>query len=254
MKWLVMFVAMSCATICSSSAMAASIELNPTQDALTYQFQFAGPGTPAMKGFYPSHLVAGYSGLGHNMQSLLMFDTASTGLTPADIDSATLRLFVVSSSVLPPPAIADDPSATSSITVNVAKLSAAPTWTENAVKWTNAPAATGGPIDSSLVNTTGTWIDFDVKSLVVDWLTTPAGNNGLTVYADALRVVGSNGNAVMAIFTSINGDAQEPQLVIETVEAEAVPEPSTVLLGALAAAGAFACVVRRRCKARAVGR
>jgi len=217
---------------------AATLELNPSQDTMLYQFPFAGPGTPSMKSLYPSTLATGFTGTGHDLASLLQFDTASTGLTAIQVTSATLKLYVIPASTLPPPALGADSDATHQIQVNVTKLDA-PVWVEAAVKWSTAPPTIGSVIGSQTVSGVSQWISIDVTSLVQDWLTTPGANNGLRLSQLGPRVNNSEGTATIALFDSTNGGEFEPLLEITAVES--VPEPSTL---ALAGAAAFAaCLV-----------
>lgn len=226
------------------SAEAANFELNPTQDTMLYQFSFAGPGTPPMKSLYPSTLATGFTGTGHDLASLLQFDTASTGLTAAQVISATLKLYVIPASTLPPPALGADTDATHQVQVNVTKLDS-PAWAEAAVKWSTAPPTTGSVIGSQAIGGVSQWISIDVKSLVEDWLTTPSANNGLRLSQSGPRVNDAFGTATIALFDSTNNGEFEP--ILEITSAEGVPEPSTLALACGAAlAASFIAVQRRR--------
>ena len=223
----------------SLASSATAISLNPTNDAMLYQFPFAGPGTPPMKSLYPTTLASGFTGTGHDLASVVNFDTASTGLTAAQVSSATLNLFVIPGSTLPPPALGADADATHQIQIDVFKLAVSPAWNENTVKWSTAPLASGGAIDSAAIAGVGQWISLDVTSLVVDWLTTPANNNGLLLSQPGPRVNNGAGSATVALFDSTDGGANE--LYLEITEAEAVPEPSTLAMGGVAAVACVLC-------------
>src|SRR5690349_14290865 len=87
------FLALSllCGGVCVSPAAAAT--LSPTDDAFIYEF-LADFNTDV--GGFSGFLAAGETGTGHATRSALRFDVAGTGLTAAQVGSATLDLLLVS--------------------------------------------------------------------------------------------------------------------------------------------------------------
>jgi len=121
-------------------------------------------------------------------RSHLMFDVAGlSGLSPI---SARLRLFVT------------DGSSDGGTLYEAATDS----WSELSINWDNAPAPSGAPLDSAGSIAGGTWVEYDVSSLV--------DRDGR--YAFVLTSDSSNS----AYFSSREG-ANPPQLVVQTDQAAA---------------------------------
>ena len=112
-------------------------------------------------------------------RSYLRFDVAGVG----SVTSAKLRLFVGNSS--------DDAG-------SVYAVSNA--WNENTITWNNAPPITGNPLDSGGEADAGSWVEYDVGSVV----------DGAGSYSFALTSTSTD----TAIFFSREGSSP-PELVIE---------------------------------------
>lgn len=208
---------------------AAAATLAPTDDSFGYQFLPAfNMNSPPFGAFLP----AGLTDSGHNTRSVLKFDVASLGLTSADVTSATLDLYVVSTEST---TFGISPSAANPITVNLSALGAG-AWDETTVTDATIPAV-GSQYDALTIDAINQVVSFDVTALVKDWLDGAISNNGLILEGDA--VVGSSPNFVYAVFASKdNGTVPSPVLSV-------VPEPATAWL-ALCALPALAWLGRRR--------
>jgi PKD repeat protein len=127
-------------------------------------------------------------------RSYLKFDLSGLSGPAA---SAKLRLFVTDES----------PDGGSAFAVSNA-------WTETGVTWANAPAIGGTSLASAGATTSGTWVEFDVTPAVT-------GNGEVSF---ALTTTSSNSS----YYTSREGAANRPQLVVMGGEAPATVEATSL--------------------------
>jgi hypothetical protein len=202
----------------TASQTALAVSLAPTDDTFGYQF------LPAMNlsgGGFGAVLPVGKTTTGHNTRSVLKFDVASTGLTGAQVASATLDLFAIDTTTT---GFGANPSLGSPLTVDLFALAAAPAWTEGAVTYATIPA-TAGQFATEVVTGFNQVVSIDVTLLVQQWLDGVLSNNGLVM--DANAAVGGSPSWVYASFSSAEGGVS-PQLVITPV-----PEPASFALAAV---------------------
>ncbi len=205
--------------------------LAPTDDSFGYQFLHDMPlGSPP----FGAYLPAGQTSTGHSNMSVLKFDVASLGLTAADVTSATLSLYVLSTEAT---GFGVSPSAGSPVTVDLSALGPG-AWDEATLTWDSIPAPLA-QYNAQVVDATGVTVTFDVTALVQDWLSGAVANNGLLLAGDA--PVGSSPNWVIPVFSSKEGS------VVPTLSV--VPEPAGVAL-ALSALPALFWLGRRRGRLR----
>ncbi len=209
-----------------------AITLQPDESASkdTFVYQFL-PTFNFDSGGFGSLLTVGKTSTGHDTQALLQFDLP-VGLTAAQLTSATLEVFAVSSTAA---GFGQNPDATHPVLIDVLPVAGATTsWTESTVSWSTG--LTAGAITSSATQAgIDQWITFDVTAVVKQWLDGSLSNNGLFLQQDA--VVGGPGAFYVGVFDSSAG-ANRPRLNI-------VPEPSSMLLALLAAPFAAWCHRRR---------
>ncbi len=221
----------------SDAAYAITLQPNEStgQDGFGYQF------LPNMNVHFPSFsswLPAGATTTGHDTQSVLKFDLTSVGLTGAQVASASIQLFAISTEATN---FGVSPSAGQPITVDM--YAATSNWDESTVTFNTLPTL-GSLVDSESINGINQTFTFDVTNLVKQWLDSPVSNNGVLLKAPT--AVGTSPNWVYAVFNSSSASASPaPALVINPV-----PEPSTWLLAAVAAP-ALAWVGMRRHQRRA---
>ena len=247
------------AAVCnlSSVAIAASYVLQPpestSEDVFGYEgfpaFNFdnfpAGPGVN-----FGNILAVSNTGEfgGHSVKTLVRFDLSGTGIVDSSLVSdATLKLWVVDGSTLGFP-IANPTPATP---VTLDAFTATSAWEETKVTWNTLPSIGATPVDTVVVDAIGQWVQFDVKSSVIDWLDTPASNLGLLLSSPAVVPVGKGAAGVVFLSSTtsamFDSESLKPQLVINTV-----PEPSTAVL-ALVGLGCAALFGRRRICRRLAG-
>jgi uncharacterized protein (TIGR03382 family) len=210
-----------------------AITLQPSestgQDGFGYQF------LPTTNVHFPSFsnwLPVGATTTGHDTQSVLKFDLSSVGLTGAQVASASIQLFAISTESTN---FGVSPSAGQPITVDM--YAATSSWDESTVTWATLPTL-GSLVDSEVVNAINQTYTFDVTDLVKQWLDSPVSNNGVRMLAPT--AVGASPSWVYAVFNSSNG-SPAPALVINPV-----PEPSTSMLAAVAAPALAWVGMRRR--------
>jgi len=103
----------------------------------------------------------------HDSSTYLKFDlsTLPAGVTAADVDKATLTVFVTKVSGTGP--------------VSVYEAASTPAWTESSINASNTPAVEGAALQTSTPSSKFEYLALDVTGAVLDWVTTPANNNGL---------------------------------------------------------------------------
>ncbi len=230
----VFFILMSLAVSAACST-AQAVTLAPSQDSFGYQFlSSVNLSSPPFGAWLP----AGATTTGHDVKSAIQFDLSSVGLSSAQVQSATLQLWVIDSTVT---GFGASPSAGSPVLVDLFALNAG--WTESTLTWANFPGS-GGQYSSASISGINQLVSFDVTSLVKDWLDGAVANNGLGLAANA--PVGTSPNWVIPVFSSVSGTLA-PALVITPV-----PEPATIVLG-LCALPLLGWQARRRARSRRAG-
>ena len=138
---------------------------------------------------------------------LIEFDLSS--LAGSDIISATLSLYHLFNDA-------------NGATVALWKNSAS--WVESTVTWNNSPAYDPTPVSELTINDSnaGVWRNWDVTSIVDDWITGTVSNYGLRIGRT------DQPNTGFHFASSDWGDPSfYPKLIVEY---NPVPEPATILL------------------------
>jgi hypothetical protein len=205
----------------ASAASADTVTLADTQDAFTYAF---------LEDFtYPQLVTFGFAGVlavaddsPHIVDSFVEFGgLSSSGLTAAQVSSATLTLTVDSAGA----GFGPNPSGGLPVTVNL--NAAGSSWSSSTIAWSNQPNPASPPGLLGQVTDSGslTTVSFDVKSVVQSWLNGSLANNGFILSQD-------NGGGQSLTFYSMTAGSGQPVLTINTT-----PEPSSLALAALAVGG-----------------
>ena len=211
----VFFTLAVCAAACRA-ALGVTIQPNEpaSDDVFAYQFLSTSNWDT---GPFAGLLAAGKTVSGHDTESFLKFDLTSVPYAPSEVTSATLSVYVGDTSTT---GFGSNPTAVSPAQVDLYPITAA--WVEGTLNWNTKPTIAGVATDSLSVTGISQWIDFDVTSLVVDWLDGSLTNNGLSLVMGAVAAVPSTA----VVFDSSAG-TNKPVLTV-------VPEPSCALLALLA--------------------
>lgn len=202
----------------STTTHAASLTIQPeelaSKDTFLYSYLSAWNFDTYSGGFgsaYGDILAVGKTTSGsHDLESLLQFSlSAASGLTSGDVTSATIELYVISSSGV---GFGVDPSSTAPIAVNLYKVTSS--WSEGLVTWASVPSTASTPADTETISSIGYWVSFDATALVKAWLDTPASNYGVLLEQNAVVFNGSDNvyGAFDSSYTATNGN--EPRLII----------------------------------------
>lgn len=208
------FITMMLLAVSALTSTAQAVTLQPdeaaSKDTFAYQsIDINWSGAP-----FGIYLPAGATPSGHDTRSMIEFDLSGVGLTGAQVQSATLDLWVDATDGT---GFGASPTAGTPVLIDLYALSGP--WVESTVTWSTIPAA--GALYSSLsIGGINQLVSFDVTALVQDWLDGVLTNNGLLLQGNA--PVGSP--SVVANFSSASGTLA-PALTITPV-----PEPSTVIL------------------------
>lgn len=193
---------------------AQAVSLNSSGDTFGYQFL---PALNLNSAPFGAWLPAGATTTGHDLKSAIQFDLSGLGLTGAQVQSATLDLWVVDSTSTGLGGISPTPG--SPVLVDLHALTAS--WDATTLTWSTFPAA--GALYSSLsINGINQLVSFDVTTLVQDWLDGALANHGLVLSGNT--PVGVSPNWVIPVFGA-GSAVPGPVLSIAVV-----PEPSTVIL------------------------
>lgn len=236
-----MTAAMAAGLVCAFSvivpASAATYSLQPdeaaSKDTFVYQFSILANSNLESP---PYNAILGTSktSTGHDLVSLVQFDLSSIaglGVAASDVTTAKLKLRSTGNGLG-----GGLPSASFPVTVDLAAVTS--TWDESTVTWNSRPSAGGMLTSASVVDATSL-VEFDVTSLVQNWLDGTWTNFGMQL-SQALEVVNGSGQRVGATFVGASGNALDrPILEITTV-----PEPTGLFL--LATAGLMALRFRKR--------
>lgn len=158
-------------------------------------------------------LASGRSASGHDLRSLVQFDL--TGVTLGAGEIATLNLFVADGGTVGFPIV--NPSPTAPVIADVFPVTS--DWTAATVNWGTQPTF-GALTDSETISGIGSYVSWDVTSVVQSFIANPATNFGFSIQQ---RDVVLNGGAVQAVYHSANS-ANRPFLYVG-----AVPEPSSLI-------------------------
>ena len=171
----------------SQDAVASATTLYPTDDAYVLSTQ------PGANFGNATELRVGRSGIGALVltNSYLLFDVQS--LAGAHVKSATLELYLTSSSGNPP--------------FRVDAYSVAQSWNEGSITWANQP---GGDtlLDSASLSAAEGYQSWNVTGLVQSWLDGSRANRGVALVAGALQGFG-------VVFSSHEAKSNRPRLVID---------------------------------------
>ena len=107
----------------------------------------------------------------HDSSAYVKFNLGNlpAGVAAADIDKAILTVFV------------SKLSGTGAVSVFEADPTSFPGWNESSLNTTNAPATLGSALQTVTPASKFEYVNFDVTAAVLDWVTTPAHNNGLVL-------------------------------------------------------------------------
>lgn len=193
---------------------AQAVSLNSSADTFGYQFL---SGLNLNSPPFGAWLPAGATSTGHDLKSAIQFDLSGLGLSGAQVQSATLDLWVVDSSSTGLGGISPTPG--SPVLVDLHALAAS--WDPTTLTWATFPAS--GALYSSLsISGINQLVSFNVTSLVQDWLDGALANNGLVLTGNT--PVGSSPNWVIPVFGA------GPAVPGPVLNITPVPEPSTVIL------------------------
>jgi hypothetical protein len=210
--------ALAAASLTATTAHAASLTIQPeelaSKDTFLYSYLTLWNFDTYGGGFgsaYGDILAVGKTtSASHDLKSLLQFSlSAASGLTSSDVTSASIQLYVISSSGV---GFGVDPSSTAPIDVNLFKVTSS--WSEGLVSWSSAPSIATPAANTQTISSIGYWVSFDATALVKGWLDTPSSNYGVLLEQNAIVVNGSDNvyGVFDSSYTATNGN--EPRLII----------------------------------------
>jgi hypothetical protein len=177
---------LSTVLIASSVAQGAQISLlsnvGTGQDGMVY----SNPSVPfPVSAAFPAIAVAKTALAAHDTVAFIKFDVHSTGLTPALVQSAVLKVNSVNSNVVN--GTNQNPDPTHVIDIDISAITS--TWNRNSVTWATKPSH--GAVGASFgINGVGQAFTVDVTSFVQTWLAGLASaNHGL--WLESPTIVGS---------------------------------------------------------------
>ncbi|MEK7953701.1 DNRLRE domain-containing protein [Luteolibacter soli] len=189
---------------CSLTAAAETVTLGPTKDSDIYSYTDRATGTITTLGINSSGV-----GSPHSQRALIQFNLAGLAIPAAEIGTAKLRLFVV------PP----DPSFGDLVPGNIQILRQTAAWTitNPTLRWNHFVAADPVGLLAVPAGSSGSWVEVEVKPLVVAWAAGSVANYGFALQAE------SETTALNVTFASMEVTGYGPQLVITRAEAPVVP-------------------------------
>jgi hypothetical protein len=168
----------------------------------------------------------------HGIRTLLQFDLGFVALAAGQVANATINLYA-----LPALGAFESPTAANPVTTNLRRVT--DNWGETSVTWETAPGVASPVVSSFTQDSVNRWVSFDVTSLVRDWLSDPASNQGIELSQSGvvdIEVPGRRDRYFASLYASSNAaDASLRPFLAVT----AVPEPSTyaLMIAGLAAVG-----------------
>lgn len=194
-----------------------------SKDVFVYQF-LGGFNFETMGAGFQSILAAGVTGVGHDVQTFIDFDLSSLSIAASDVASARLSLYVIDGSSVGFPF--GNPSPAGVVDAEVYAVTSP--WAETTLTWGTRPTVGASALGTTAVSGLNQWVDFDITSLVQDWLSGAQTQYGLLITAAAPVLDPDSGNAIALVFESASNQ-HRPLL-----ELTLVPEPATLTLLTLA--------------------
>jgi hypothetical protein len=192
---------------CSLAATGETVTLAPAKDSDIYSYTDRATGTIYTLGINSSGV-----GSPHSQRSLIQFNLASLAIPAAEIGTAKLRLYVV----------APDPSFGALTPGNIQVLRQTAAWTIADLRWNHFQGADPAGLLAVTAGSSESWIEVDVKPLVVAWASGSAANHGFALQAQ------SETTPLNVTFASMEVPGYGPQLVITRAEVPAVPPVITL--------------------------
>lgn len=189
---------------CSLAATGETITLAPIKDSDIYSYTDRATGTVGTLGVNSSG-----AGSPHSQRTLVQFNLAGLAIPAAEIGSAKLRLFVV------PP----DPSfgALTPGNVDILRQAAAWTITNPTLRWNHFQGADSIGFLAVPAGSSGSWVEVEVKPLVVAWASGSVANYGFALQAESETI------PLNVTFAAMEATGYGPQLLITRAEAPVVP-------------------------------
>lgn len=194
---------------CSLAATGETITLAPTKDSDIYSYTDRATGSTGTLGVNSSGV-----GSPHSQRTLIQFNLAGLSIPAAEIGSAKLRLFVV------PP----DPAFGALVPGNVEILRQTAAWTITSptLRWNHFQAADPVAMLAVPAGSSGSWVEVEVKPLVVAWASGSVANHGFALQAESETI------SVNVTFAAMEATGYGPQLVVTRAEAPVVPPVLTM--------------------------
>jgi hypothetical protein len=129
-------------------------------------------------------------------------------------------------------------------------------WQQSTVTWDSKPPIDTLAVASTTIAGNGPWRSWDVTSVANDWIANKAPNFGLTIARgdgmvpdiDLVIQALGRGSAPPAAPGGPDSSWSEPKLVLDVSPVAQAPEPTTLVLAAIAGAAIAGHAVCRRCR------
>lgn len=189
---------------CSLAATGETVTLAPAKDSDIYSYTDRATGTTGTLGINSSG-----EGSPHSQRTLIQFNLAGLVIPAAEIGSAKLRLFVV------PP----DPSfgALTPGNVEISRQTAVWTITNPTLRWNHFQASEPVELLAVPAGSSGSWVEVEVKPLVIAWASGSIANYGFALQAESEAI------PLNVTFAAMEATGYGPQLVITRAEAPVAP-------------------------------